>query len=90
MLIKGSRGTFSVNPQPAQVKAVCKEAILNFEVELVFHSFFPLLVDRLRMSKAAVIKAATDLGHTEIIARIKEDPIYCDNLVSMVCVIQTS
>jgi hypothetical protein len=83
-LIKGARGIFSVNAQPAQVKAVCKEAILNFEVELVFHSCFPLHADRVRMSKAAVIKAATDLRYDEILARVKADPMYCRNILSMV------
>jgi hypothetical protein len=83
-LVKGSRGTFSINAQPAQVKAICKEAILNFEVELVFRSCFPVLTDRLHMGKVAVIKAATDLKHIEILARIKEDSTYCDNIVSMV------
>lgn len=89
-LVKGPRGTFSVNSQPAQVKAVCKEAILNFEVELVFHGCFPILADRLRMSKVAVIKAATDLQYTEILARIKEDLIYCDSIISMVAITQIS
>jgi hypothetical protein len=85
-LIKGSRGTFTINAQPAPVKAICKEAILNFEVELVFHSCFPLVSDRIRMGKAAVIKAATDLQHPEILARIKEDTTYCDNIISMVSI----
>lgn len=83
MLVKGSRGTFSINSQPAQVKAVCKEAILNFEVELVFKTCFPVLADRVRMGKAAVMKAATDLRYYDILARVKEDPIYCSNITSM-------
>lgn len=85
--MKGPRGTFSVNGQPHQVKAVCKEAILNFEVELVFNGCFPILADRLRMSKDAVIKAATDLRYTEIVARVMEDTIYCNNIISMVRII---
>jgi hypothetical protein len=89
-LIKGPRGIFSVNSQPAQVKAVCKEAILNFEVELVFHGCFPSIADRTRMSKVAVINAATDLGHTEILARIKEDTVYCNSIILMVCTTQIS
>ena len=84
-VVKGPRGTFHINAQPAQVKAVCKEAILNFEVELVFHNCFPVVADRLRMGKFAVIKAATDLQNDEILVRIKEDPTYCDNIISMVC-----
>jgi hypothetical protein len=83
-LVKGARGVFSVNAQPAQVKAVCKEAILNFEVELVFHGCFPAVADRLRLSKAAVIQAATDIRHNEILARINEDATYCSNITSMV------
>jgi hypothetical protein len=86
-LVKGQRGTFSVNSQPPEVKAVCKEAILNFEVELVFNGCFPLLADRLRISKDAVIKAATDLQYTEILERVMEDAIYCNSVILMVCTI---
>jgi hypothetical protein len=85
-LVKGPRGTYSINSQPAQVKAVCKEAILNFEIELVFHGCFPVLAERLRISKAAVIKAASDLGYREILARINKDLIFCSAIISMVCI----
>jgi hypothetical protein len=83
-LVKGRRGTYSVNAQPTQVTAVCKEAILNFEVELVFHGCFPLLADQIHMGKAAVIQAATDLRYNEILARVREDSAYCNSIISMV------
>jgi len=83
-LIKSLRGTFTINAQPTPIKAICKEAILNFKVELVFHSCFPLVSDRIRMGKAAVIKATTDLQHPEILAHIIEDTTYCDNIILMV------
>ena len=83
-LVKGLKGIFSINAQPTQIKAICKEAILNFEVELVFYSCFPVTTDHFQMGKAAVIKAATDLKQVEILARIKKDPIYCKNIVLMV------
>lgn len=83
-LVKGARGVYSIGAQPIPVQEVCKEAILNFEVELVFHSCFPLSADRIHMSKVAVIKAATDLQHDDIVARVKEDSTYCRNITSMV------
>lgn len=84
-LVKGSGGIYHINSQPSDVKAVAKEAILNFEVELVFHGCFPLPADRFRMARSAVIKAATDLRNKEILRRVQEDPVYCDKFASIVC-----
>jgi hypothetical protein len=87
--VKGPRGTFSINSQRTQVKVVCKEAILNFEVGLVFHGCFPLIVNCICMGKASVIHAVTDLHSTKILARIKEDLLYYGNIIMMVCIIKT-
>ena len=68
---------------------VYKEAILNFEVELVFHGCFPLIVDHICMGNASIICAVTDLHSIKILACIKKDLLYCGNIIMMVCIIQT-
>jgi hypothetical protein len=82
---KGLKITLS--PQNTAIKSVARQAIKNVYHSLFFIDAFPDAPTKIKFTRDALYKAATDLGYKEIATRVSIDIQYVDVLSSLVYIL---